>query len=547
MLPKTTDPLATIAWSRLRDLSAPGTLPELCDLLAGEPDRFERWVLRCGDIICDFSKQRANTAVREALFALAREVALPEWIEALFSGAEVNNTEGRAAKHWALRLTGADDASSRELFATVLDARQRMYQLAEDLRAGRLIGASGRPLRQLVNIGIGGSDLGPRLACDALAPYCATELAAAFVANVDAAELGRVLAHCRADETLFVVTSKTFTTQETLRNAQSAKAWLRAALGGEAELGAHFVAVTSNPEAAAAFGIDADRVLPMWDWVGGRYSVWSAVGFTLAAMIGPKGFDAFLGGGAEIDRHFRVSPLAKNAPVLAALFGLWNRNFLNFADQVVVPYARGLELFAAYLQQLDMESNGKGVNRLGQPLGMASCPAVWGTVGTSGQHAYFQWLHQGIPGAPVDFVLVAQPEVAWAEHHEMLLANALAQSQALLQGKALSAALAETPARTDLAAHRSFPGGRPSTTLLLPRLDPRRLGQLLAFHEHKTFAQGVLWGVNPFDQWGVELGKNLASPLLDALRGGPEPEALDASTRGLLREIKALRGGSARG
>lgn len=541
-LPRTHNPAETRAWSALSQLAQDPRATDLRRLFAEEPERFGQNSGRVGDLFIDFSKQRLNRSVRSELLELAESMQMAAWIAALFSEAEINNTEHRAAMHWALRLpeAGADFAPSPQTLHLVLATRHKMYALAENLRQQRWLGASGKPLRKVVNLGIGGSDLGPRLVCDALLPSSEGSIRTAFVANVDAGELTRVLTHTPPEETLFVVTSKTFTTQETLRNAQSAKAWLEAGLGRPKDCGAHFLAVTANPRAAQEFGVPADHILPMWDWVGGRYSVWSAVGFSVAAQIGRQAFDAFLAGGHEIDRHFRTMPLSENLPVLLALIGVWNRNFLGFPDLAVVPYLRGLELFAPYLQQLVMESNGKAVRRDGAPLQYAACPAVWGTVGTSGQHAYFQWLHQG-GGAPVDFVLAAQGETDLPEHQEMLLANALAQAQAFLQGKTAEQARIETPAEPELAAHRQFQGGRPSTTILMPRLDAARLGQLLALYEHITFAQAALWGINPFDQWGVELGKTMAGPLLTALRGGTEPADLDASTKGLLRELQSLR------
>jgi len=543
-LPRIQNPAETEAWKALKKAARDEQANSLQRLFAEDPARFADWCGAAGDLFADFSKQRWNAVARAQLLALAEAMQLPGWIAALFSGAEVNNTEHRAAMHWALRLpeAGAPFAPDAETLKVIFSNRGKMYALAESLRRGRWLGTTGKPLRKIINLGIGGSDLGPRLVCDALRPMSDGKIETAFVANVDGDELLRALSDASPEKTLFVVTSKTFTTQETLRNALSARDWLRAKLGPQASLKAHFLAVTSNTGAARDFGVDENHILPMWDWVGGRYSVWSAVGFAVAAQIGTRAFDEFLAGAHEIDRHFRGAPPAQNLPVLLALIGVWNRNFLGYADVAVVPYARGLELFPSYLQQLEMESNGKSVRRDGEPLGYASCPAVWGTIGTSGQHAYFQWLHQG-SGAPVDFILSARSRNDLRDHHEMLLANALAQAQAFLQGKPASEALRELPAAPELAAHRSFEGGRPSTTLVLPELDARRLGELLALYEHKTFVQAVIWGLNPFDQWGVELGKTLAGPLLSALRGGPEPEGLDASTRGVLHRLQELRRG----
>ncbi len=543
-LPPTVNPVATPAWSALTGLARNPQATDLQALFRGDPLRFENWSCEAGNLLLDFSKQRWNTKVLGELLRLAEAMHVPAWIEALFSGAAVNNTEQRAAMHWALRLpeTSLSSGVDPDLAAQILSARRRTYALAQELHGQRWRGATGKPLRWIVNLGIGGSDLGPRLVCDALSASGGMGVQTSFVANVDAAELCRVLARVVPEETLFVVTSKTFTTQETLRNAISAKSWLHARLGEQAKLGAHFLAVTANTRAALAFGIDEAHILPMWDWVGGRFSVWSAVGFPVVAQVGPDVFDEFLQGAHELDRHLRDTSLDRNAPVLMAMLGVWNRNFLGYPDLVAVPYARGLELLTPYLQQLEMESNGKSVRRDGECLEYPACPALWGTVGTSGQHAYFQWLHQG-SGAPVDFVLAARGESDLAEHQEILLANALAQAQAFLQGKSQADALAEQSGVPELARHRRFAGGRPSTTILMPRVDARRLGQILALYEHKTFMQGVLWGINSFDQWGVELGKSLAAPLLAALREGTEPPSLDGSTRGLLRAILRLRAG----
>ena len=418
------------------------------------------------------------------------------------------------------------------------------------IRGGTRVGATGRPLRHIVNLGIGGSDLGPRLVCDALAGPRAPNAAGVdvtFVSNVDPESLTRALAGLDPATTLFIVTSKTFTTTETLANAQAARDWLARALGGGVALSSHFIAVTGNADAARAFGVAGSDVLPIWDWVGGRYSVWSAAGLPIAIRCGWESFVELLAGGASLDSHFRDAPLERNLPVLLALVDLWNAQWLGLRQRIMVPYAHSLQLLPNYLQQLALESNGKSVARDGSPLQSAATPALWGGTGTDSQHAFFQWLHQGTQTVPVEFVVPLRAAHPIGDQQAILVANALAQAQALMIGRPAAIVRAELEAKGIASAqaslqavHRVCPGDHPSTMLLLPELNARRLGQLLALHEHRTFVEGIMLGINSFDQWGVELGKILANPLSAALRIGSELQSADASTRGLTAHARML-------
>ncbi|HEY9549674.1 MAG TPA: glucose-6-phosphate isomerase, partial [Kiloniellaceae bacterium] len=437
----------------------------------------------------------------------------------------------------------------RDVMADVREVLDAMAAFAEAVRDGALGGATGQRFTDVVNIGIGGSDLGPAMVTRALSPYHRDGLRCHFVSNVDSAHLSDTLKGLDPARTLFVVASKTFTTLETMTNARSARAWLVAALG-EAAVASHFAAVSTNLEAVAAFGIAESRVFGFWDWVGGRYSVWCAIGLPVMIAIGPARFGEFLAGGHEMDEHFRSAPLAANLPVILGLLGVWYRDVWGFGSHAVLPYDQRLERFPAYLQQLDMESNGKRVTLTGHPVSEATGPVIWGEPGTNGQHAFYQLLHQGSDVVPCDFLVAAQAQEALGDHHLQLIANCLAQSEALMRGKTAAEARAELAAGgLDAAAvealgpHKVFPGNRPSNTLVYRRLDPRTLGRLIALYEHKVFVQGRIWGINSFDQWGVELGKQLAGELLPLLKGKTAVAGRDASTAGLLQEIARLRGG----
>jgi glucose-6-phosphate isomerase len=524
----------------------------IVSLFDDDPQRVGRLSLAWDDWLADWSKQRVTSETMALLLDYARERNLQAWITALFAGERINLSEQRPALHTALRQQ--TDAPVRVDGADVVPAiratQARMRTLATQLRAGLRLGVTGRPIRDIVNIGIGGSDLGPALVCEALAgPRVSRRdgIDVAFVSNVDPEHLARALTGLDPATTLFIVTSKTFTTAETLRNAQTAREWLAASLGGGTALSRHFVAVTANVDAARAFGVAGADVLPMWDWVGGRLSLWSAAGVSIAVRCGWDAFAALLAGAASVDDHFRSAPLEGNLPVLLGAVDFWNAQLLGYPQRVVIPYAQALARLPAYLQQLSLESNGKSVTRDGTPLATASAPSVWGEPGSNAQHAFFQWLHQGTHVTPVEFVVPVRATHPLADQQTMLVANALAQAQALMTGKSLAAVRTElaakgfAPAAIDAQApHRVCPGDRPSTMLMLPELNARRLGQLLALYEHRTFVEGVLCGINSFDQWGVELGKALAGPILGALREGSDPDAVDASTRGLIAHVRAL-------
>jgi glucose-6-phosphate isomerase len=522
----------------------------LRELFAGDPERFQRFSLRHEDLLFDYSKQRVTTETMALLHELARAADVAGWTDRMFSGEHVNSTENRAAYHVALRSrsTAPMRIDGRDVMADVRAVLERMRAFADRVRAGEQLGATGRPLRSVINIGIGGSDLGPAMADQALGKWRHPGLQLRHVSNVDGADIERALSGLDPATTLVIVASKTFTTQETMTNATTARAWLVSQLG-EAAVAKHFVAVSTARDAVAAFGITRENTFGFWDWVGGRYSLWSAIGLPLMIAIGPEAFDRLLEGAHAVDRHFRDTSLDANIPVAMALVGVWNTNFLGARAHAVLPYEHRLRRFPAYLQQLEMESNGKRVDREGRPLRHATCPIVFGEPGTNGQHALMQLFHQGPDPIPTDFIAPVDPDHELPGHHDILLANMLAQSQALAIGEdeaeARAAMLASGTDRETadrLAPHRTFPGNRPSSTLLFRRLDPYTLGRLIALYEHKVFVQGVIWGVNSFDQWGVELGKTLARKVLPELSLGARPaEGQDASTAGLVGHIKAMR------
>ncbi|HZH08657.1 MAG TPA: glucose-6-phosphate isomerase, partial [Lautropia sp.] len=488
-------------------------------------------------LVADFSKQRIDADALMALFSMGTAARLDEARELLFTGAIVNPTENRPALHMALRGVGG----GAEVATEVAAERDRIRQLATRLRGGELRGFSLQPLRHLVCIGIGGSDLGPRLVCDALAPVRTSNPADAFdvrfVANVDPSDLHRVLADLDPAVTGFVVVSKTFTTRETLANAEAARRWLRAGGADNQGISRHLIGVTANPEAAVRYGIREDQVLRFWDWVGGRYSLWSAVGISIAVACGPRAFDALLDGAAAMDAHFRDTPLEHNLPAWLGLMSIWNRNGLGCASQAIIPYAERLRLLPAFLQQLVMESNGKSALLDGTRTDQPTAPVIWGVSGTNAQHSFFQQLHQGPDVVPVDFIMSRAPEVsptADDPRHDILLANCLAQSAALALGKPLP----DTDGGGDW--HKAFPGNRPSTVILLPRLDAASLGALLAAYEHATFVASVVLGINAFDQFGVEYGKVLATSI-EAYLGGKEDPTIDPATRALVQRIRQPR------
>ncbi len=535
----------TAAFQALQAHHATAVQWHLRDLFAQQPDRFERMHVRAAGLLLDYSKNRLNADTLDLLLSLARERDVEALREAMFSGEKINFTEQRAVLHTALRAP-ADDRTAQvdgqPVAQEVHAVLQHIRAFSERVRSGQWRGYTGREITDIVNIGIGGSFLGPQMVCTALRDYRHARLTAHFVSNVDGHDLDEVLARIDPETTLFIVASKTFTTQETMLNAKSARAWFLQH-GKSEDLAKHFVAVSTNAKEVSAFGIDTENMFPFWDWVGGRYSVWSAIGLPIALLIGYDNFAQFLAGAHAMDRHFREAPLESNMPVIQALVGIWNRNFLDSASLTIAPYHQWLRFFPAYLQQLDMESNGKRITRDGTPVSVQTCPAIWGDVGTNGQHAYFQLLHQGTDITPIDFIAVLKPSHTIAEHQEALLANCFAQSEAFMRGKDADEVRADLQAQgvpeAELAAlipHKTFDGNRPSNTLLLPELSPHALGAMIALYEHKTFVQGAIWGINSFDQWGVELGKVLAKTILAELKSGTAPDAArhDASTSALI-------------
>ncbi len=511
----------------------------LRDMFAADPARFQRLSLRWNDWLLDLSKQRVLPETLPLLAGLWDAADVPGWIAKMRAGEPINHTEGRAVLHVALRHAGGPvTVDGRDVMPAVRAVLARMRDFCDAIHSGKWRGATGEPITDVVNIGIGGSDLGPRMATQALAAHRVPHLRVHYVANLDGADLATTLAGLAPRTTLFVIASKTFTTQETMQNAGSARAWLTAALG-DAAVARHFVAVSTALDKVAAFGIDPDNAFAFWDWVGGRFSLWSAIGLPLALAIGFDNFERLLAGARAMDEHFFAAPPLENLPALLALIELWNADFLGLQSRAVLPYSQSLALLPRYLQQLEMESLGKQIDRDGKLVGCPTLPILWGEPGTNGQHAFYQLLHQGGRALSCEFIACREPDFPIAGHHEKLLANCFAQSAALMQGKTEAEALAELqatvpPAPSFLAPYKIFPGNQPSTTLLLPRLDPHNLGALVALYEHKVFTLGVLWHLDAFDQWGVEYGKQIAGSLLPMIEGRTPVAGIDGSTAGLI-------------
>jgi glucose-6-phosphate isomerase len=519
----------------------------LRDMFAADPARFQRLSLRWNDWLLDLSKQRIVPETLPILAGLWETADVPGWSAKMRAGEPINHTEGRAVLHVALRNIGPGSGPIRVDGADVMPAvravLEKMREFCDAIHSGKWRGATGEPITDVVNIGIGGSDLGPRMATQALAAHRVPHLRVHYVANLDGADLATTLAGLAPRTTLFVIASKTFTTQETMQNASSARHWLTAALG-EAAVARHFVAVSTALDKVAAFGIDPDNAFGFWDWVGGRFSIWSAIGLPLALAIGFDKFEQLLAGARAMDEHFFSAPPQENLPALLALIELWNADFLGLQSRAVLPYSQSLALLPRYLQQLEMESLGKQIDRDGKLVGCPTLPILWGEPGTNGQHAFYQLLHQGGRALSCEFIACREPDFPIPGHHEKLLANCFAQSAALMQGKTEAEALAELnatvpPAPTFLAPYKIFPGNQPSTTLLLPRLDPYNLGALIALYEHKVFTLGVLWHLDAFDQWGVEYGKQIAGSLLPMIEGKKPVADVDGSTAGLIAACKA--------
>ena len=522
---------------------------QLRDLFQANPERFPQLTVDAAGLFLDYSKNRLDARTMELLLDLARERGVETQRDAMFAGDKINLTEHRSVLHTALRMPRGKAlvVGGQDVNADVHAVLDRVKAFTDKVRNGTWLGYSGKPITDIVNIGIGGSDLGPKMAVLALRSYAHPRLKMHFVSNVDGHDMDAVLAQVNHETTLFIVASKTFTTAETMLNAGTARRWFLCE-GKEEDLARHFVAVSTNTEAVSKFGIDVDNMFPFWDWVGGRYSVWSAIGLSVALAVGFGYFETMLEGAHAMDEHFRTAPLEENMPVLLALVGFWNRQFLGAASLSIAPYHQDLNRFPAYLQQLDMESNGKRVTKSGQPVDTPTCPIVWGECGTNAQHAYFQLLHQGTDIVPIDFIAALLPTHDLAGHHDALLANCFAQSEAFMKGKTADEVRRElqaqglTPTQIDeLVPHKTFPGNRPSNTILMEHLTPSTLGALIALYEHKTFVQGVIWNIASFDQWGVELGKVLAKKIQAELEGDVDQAAHDSSTNGLIVMAKGAK------
>ncbi|MEJ1119052.1 glucose-6-phosphate isomerase [Phyllobacterium sp. CCNWLW109] len=519
------------------------------DAFAEDKKRYSRYSLNLDDLLLDWSKCLVNDETLALLGDLAKAANVEGRRTAMFAGEPINNTEGRAVLHVALRNRSGKPVKvdGQDVMPGIRDVLDRMAVFATGIRSGEIKGAKNKPITDIVNIGIGGSDLGPAMATLALSPYHDGPKAH-FVSNVDGADIADTLARLEPSTTLFIIASKTFTTIETITNAKAARKWIADALGEEA-VGKHFAAVSTALEKVDAFGIPADRIFGFWDWVGGRYSIWSAIGLPLMIAIGPEDFGRFLDGAHAMDEHFRKAALSKNLPMMLGLVGYWHRAISGYTSRAVIPYDQRLARLPAYLQQLDMESNGKGVTIDGKPVSGPTGPVVWGEPGTNGQHAFFQLLHQGTDTIPVEFIVAAnghEPELD--NQHQMLLANCLAQSEALMKGRTLEEAKAQLAAKNlpksevnRIAPHRVFTGNRPSITIIHDKLDPYTLGRLIALYEHRVFVEAQLYGINAFDQWGVELGKELATELLPVVSGEVSAKDKDASTQGLVAHLRKRR------
>ena len=540
--------MKTPAWNALDSHRMATQNLRLADEFSHDEHRAKTFSIEAAGVFLDYSKNLINSDTMRLLLALARERGVTQRLDLMLAGERINVSEHRAVLHMALRTPASSVRRYLLNGVDVGDEVQRVLShmrfFTQQVREGVWCGGTGSEITDIVNIGIGGSDLGPQMVCEALRQFVHSRLTMHFVSNVDGAALERTLSKLSAETTLFIVASKTFTTQETLTNATSARDWFFVNGGLESDVAKHFVAVSTNAVEVAKFGIDTANMFEFWDWVGGRYSLWSAIGLSIALAIGMNGFEDLLAGAHAMDEHFATAPLEANMPVLLALVGVWNVNFCGAGSQCIAPYAQDLHRLPAYLQQLEMESNGKSVDRDGNALAVPSCPVIWGEPGTNGQHAFFQLLHQGTHVIPVDFIAAVHGNGTLPEHHRLLLANCIAQSEALMIGKSEAQVHIELRAQglnaTEIYAltpHKFFSGNRPSNTILLHKLTPKSLGALIALYEQKTFVQGVIWGVNSFDQWGVELGKQLAKTIDAELKSGMVSGAHDGSTKALMQRV----------
>jgi len=541
---------ASPAWQALIQHQAAMGEVHMRDLFAQDPGRFERFSLRLGEILFDYSKNRITSQTMALLFDLAKQAGLGGQIEAMFSGAKINTSEKRAVLHTALRNRSerAVKVDGEDVMPEVRRVLEQMRLFSDRVRSGAWKGFTGKAITDVVNIGIGGSDLGPKMVVEALKPYSKRDLRAHFVSNVDSTDLVENLRGLNYETTLFLVASKTFTTQETMANAQTAKEWFLSQGGSQAGVANHFAAMSTNQKKVVEFGIDPQNMFEFWDWVGGRYSLWSAIGLSIAIVLGMDNFLELLDGAYAVDEHFRGAPFEQNIPVIMGLLGIWYNNFFGAQSHAILPYDQYLLYFATYFQQGDMESNGKRVTREGRAVDVSTGPVLWGQPGTNGQHAFYQLIHQGTKMVPCDFLAAAQSHNPRGEHQTLLISNFLAQTEALMKGKTSGEVRAELngqnlPAEEleNLVAAKTFPGNRPTNSFLYSRLTPRILGSLIALYEHKIFTQGAIWGINSFDQMGVELGKQLANQILPELRGDEPVSSHDSSTNGLINEFKLKR------
>ncbi len=524
------------------------------DLFDADKNRFDKFSLKFADLLFDYSKHRITDETLPLLLQMAREAKIESWRDRMFAGEKINITEDRAVLHTALRNRSNTPVlvDGKDVMPEVNAVLKQMREFSEKVRSGEWKGYTGKAITDIVNIGIGGSDLGPVMVCGALKPYAKPDLNVHFVSNIDGAHLMSALEVCNPETTLFIVASKTFTTQETMTNGRSARTWFLEAAKDEAFVAKHFVALSCNAKAVSEFGIDTANMFRFWDWVGGRYSLWSAIGLSIALYVGMDNFEALLGGAHEMDNHFKTAPLEQNMPIIMAMIGVWYNNFFHSDTLAILPYDQGMARFPAYLQQADMESNGKFISRENKRVQWKTGPVVWGEPGTNGQHAFYQLIHQGTQVVPCDFLMPVHSHYKIGKsgyaHHKILLANFLAQTQALMLGKTSDEARAELEeqgmtgeALEKLLPHKTFDGNRPSTSIMFDLLTPNTLGKLIALYEHKIFVQGILWDINSFDQWGVEYGKQIAKQILPQLTSDDVVSNYDSSTNGLINHTKQLK------
>jgi len=523
----------------------------LREMFKSNPDRFNHFHIQFNDLLLDYSKHRVSRETIGLLVKLAKEADVEGWRNRMFEGEKINSTEHRAVLHTALRNQKEIPIISdgEDVMPKVKNVLKKMRRFSEDVRSGQWKGFTGKAITSVINIGIGGSDLGPAMVCQALKAYGSKTITPYFVSNVDGADLSQTLEKCSPETTLFIIASKTFTTQETMTNAFSARNWCLKAAKDNQHIKKHFVALSTNQHVVSQFGIDTENMFEFWDWVGGRYSLWSAIGLSIALYIGMDGFEELLKGGFEMDEHFKTAPIEQNIPMMMGLLGVWYINFFNFPTHAILAYDQGLSKLAPYLQQADMESNGKFINREGERIDFHTGPVIWGEIGTNGQHAFYQLLHQGTEIVPADFIMPIQSQYKLGkdgnEHHKILLSNFIAQTQSLMLGKTYNEARTEIEKQgyegediESFIPQKTFEGNRPTSSILFKKLTPKTLGQIIAMYEHKIFTQGIIWNINSFDQWGVEYGKQIAKQVLPKLSEKAPTDNFDSSTNGLINYIK---------